>query len=133
MEISKKIENYIYEQRLARFATCGKGKPHVVPIAPVYDREAKAVYFVTDYGTRKLENTKENSNVAIVFDSYDRRSHGVLVEGKAKILERGAEYRKVRETLYKKYPFYSRPEYTFEEGEAPIIRIDPSKVVSWGV
>lgn len=133
MEISKKIEGYIDKQRLARFATCGAGRPHVVPIAPVYDREARAIYFVTDYGTRKLENVKKNGNVAIVFDSYDRVSHGVLIEGTVKILEKGAEYLKVREMLYKKYPYYKRPEYTFQEGEAPIIRIDPSKVVGWGV
>ncbi len=133
MELTKEIEKYIDAQRLARFATCGDGRPHVVPIAPVYDRGAEAVYFVTDYGTRKLKNLKKNSSVAIVFDTYDRRSHGVLIEGKAKVLKRGAEYRKVRQMLYKKYPFYSRPEYTFKEGEAPIIRIDPSKVVSWGV
>ncbi len=133
MELSKAVEEYIDGQRLARFATCGKGEPHVVPIAPVYYRETKSVYFVTDYGTRKLKNLKRNSNIAIVFDSYDRSSHGVLIEGKATALERGAEYRRIRELLYKKYPFYKRADLTFEEGEAPIIRIDSAKIVSWGL
>ncbi|MBI4362897.1 MAG: pyridoxamine 5'-phosphate oxidase family protein [Euryarchaeota archaeon] len=122
---------FIDSQKVARYATAHQDRPHVVPICPVWDPENRAIYFVTDYKTRKLGNTEKNPHVAIVFDTFTRGSRGVMVQGRATVLHRGEEYRRIRGMLYKKFPQYKRPDLTFKEGEAPIIRIDPDHAAEW--
>ncbi len=133
MVLKKKEIDFIYNARIARFSTCRDGRPHVVPISHVYDHATGQIYFVTDYKTRKLRNLEANNRVAIVFDEYRERSAGVLVEGVATYMERGEEYMRIREMLYEKFPQYFRPELHFKEGEAPIVRINPTKSISWGL
>lgn len=134
MRLSSKIIEYISSRKAAHYATCSGSKPHVVPVSHVIDPSAGAVYFVTDYGTKKLKNTKENSSVAVVFDSRSKGvSQGVMLTGSAVVLERGAEYRQAREMLFAAYPKYKKPPLYFEEGEAPIIKIIPEEAATWGL
>ena len=76
----------------ARIATATKsGNPRVRPVWPVFD--GKHIYFATDPGTVKLRHIKENPDVSIVFDDYDRLNwsnlKGIRIQGTATILDGG--------------------------------------------
>ena len=133
MLLSNAEVDFIDNARIARFATCNTGLPHVVPVSHVFDRKTSSIYFVTDYGTKKLRNLKANNRVAMVFDEYMEKSMGLMVEGEATYMEKGPEYMRIRKLLYEKFPQYHRPELHFEEGEAPIVKITPTKTFSWGI
>ena len=63
----------------------------------------------TGAGAKKLQNLKANPWVALTFDLYsDAWTHlrGVLVQGRARVIERGPRFRKIRSALYRKYPQY---------------------------
>jgi pyridoxamine 5'-phosphate oxidase family protein len=100
------------ERRLARLATVGKdGTPHVVPVGWSYNRERDTI----DIGGRNMEQSKKYRDVqrseraAVVIDdiaSVDPwRVRGVEVRGHAEALD----------------------------GTAPVIRIYPDRVRSWGL
>ncbi|MEN2974830.1 MAG: pyridoxamine 5'-phosphate oxidase family protein [Candidatus Caldarchaeales archaeon] len=127
---------FINRARVMRFSSITKeGYPHVVPLCHVYSDGC--IYAVTDYGTKKIENIKHNDRVAVVIDEYGEpwgKNKGVMIQGKAEILERGEEFRKVAKILTMKFPYYKREPYgPIEEGDAPIIKIIPEKAVSWGL
>jgi pyridoxamine 5'-phosphate oxidase family protein len=103
---------YLQERRLGRIATVGKdGTPHVVPVGWSYNAEHDSI----DVGGRDFERTKKfrdarrNGRAAIVIDDLAStdpwRPRGIEVRGRAEILE----------------------------GDRPMIRIHPERVVSWGI
>jgi pyridoxamine 5'-phosphate oxidase family protein len=100
------------DRRLGRLATVGKdGTPHVVPVGWSYDAEADAI----EVRGRNFERSKKYRDVqssgraAIVVDdlaSVDPwRPRGVEVRGRAEALD----------------------------GDRPLIRIHPDRIVSWGI
>lgn len=105
--------------KLGRLATVdAQGQPHVVPVGWNYNPETDTI----DIGGRDLTNTKKfrnvrdgNRKVAIVIDEVlpPWRPRCVQVRGTAEALERA----------------------TTPDGRprGPIIRITPTKIVSWGV
>jgi pyridoxamine 5'-phosphate oxidase family protein len=103
---------YLSERRLGRIATVGKdGTPHVVPVGWRYNPEDDSI----DVGGRNFEQTKKFRDVrrsgraAIVIDdlaSTDPWS------------PRGIEVRGAAEAV---------------DGDRPLIRIHPERVVSWGI
>jgi pyridoxamine 5'-phosphate oxidase family protein len=103
---------YLQERRLGRIATVGKdGTPHVVPVGWSYNAEHDSI----DVGGRDFERTKKfrdarrSGRAAIVIDDLAStdpwRPRGIEVRGRAEILE----------------------------GDRPMIRIHPERVVSWGI
>ena len=98
------------ERRLARLATVGPdGTPHVAPVGWSYNAERGTI----DVGGHSLERTKKYRDVArtgraaLVVDDVlpPWRPRGVEVRGRAEAL--------------------ARP--------APLIRIHPERIVSWGI
>jgi pyridoxamine 5'-phosphate oxidase family protein len=100
------------ERRLGRVATVGQdGTPHVAPVGWAYNAELETI----DIGGREFDKTKKYRDVArsgraaIVVDdlaSVDPwRPRGVEVRGRAKAV--------------------AEP--------APVIRIHPDRIVSWGL
>ena len=83
-----------------------------------------------DYGTKKFANLKANPQVSIVVDSY-RPNRGVMIQGGCSIYERGPEYLRLQKILFNRFVFYRRNPWN--EGESPILKVVPSKVVSWGL
>ena len=54
-----------------------------------------------------------------------------MIQGECEILERGKEYLRLQKILFDKFEYYRKNPW--KEGESPILRIRPTKSVSWGV
>jgi PPOX class probable F420-dependent enzyme len=127
--MKKKEIAFLDKRDLARLATVSKElMPHVIPV--VYAMDEEKVIVAVDYGTKKLENLKANPRVSLVVDESEP-NRAVFIQGTAAILERGPEYRRLLEILFKKFEVYRKNPWT--EGESPILSITPLKVVSWGL
>jgi pyridoxamine 5'-phosphate oxidase family protein len=110
--------SYLGKRNLGRLATIdGNGMPHVVPLGWSYNAALDTI----DIGGRnfgasqKYRNAQRNSNVALVIDDVlpPWRPRGVMVRGRAEALA----------------------ETTGPDGQpaGPIIRLHPTKVISWGM
>ena len=106
-DIEKEIVTYLIKKPFITLATCSsKGEPITHPIAHVTD--GTTVYFVTDQTTRKVQNIKENNQVAYsTFDEIDKidQIKSIQMEGTATILPKGNEYSKAWEMIIEKFPF----------------------------
>jgi nitroimidazol reductase NimA-like FMN-containing flavoprotein (pyridoxamine 5'-phosphate oxidase superfamily) len=125
---------FIQKLPVSRIATATKnGNPRVRPVWHVFD--GKHIYFATDLGTVKLRHITENPKVSIVFDDFDRGNwsnlRGIRMQGVAKILWNGDEYRHAHSLLKSKYPEYRTKEGGWEGGEIPIIKITPKSIGKW--
>jgi pyridoxamine 5'-phosphate oxidase family protein len=112
---AEEIEYMTRERRLARIATVGAdGMPHVVPVGWSYNAEQDTI----DVGghdmaaTKKFRDVKLGSRAAIVIDDVvpPWLPRGIEVRGRAEALEDNGT---------------SPP--------APVIRIHPDHVRSWGL
>jgi pyridoxamine 5'-phosphate oxidase family protein len=103
---------YLGERRLGRIATVGgDGTPHVVPVGWSLNRELDTI----DLGGRNFAETKKfrdvlrNGRAAIVIDDLEStdpwKPRGIEVRGRAEAID----------------------------GERPLIRIHPERIVSWGI
>lgn len=127
--------------RVARLATTdAKGRPHIVPVCFAYD--GKFFYTAIDRKPKRvpserlvrLKNIRAASNVALLIDQYEEdwsRLWYVLIRGTAKLLPQSAQRERARaiRKLRAKYPQYSREMLA---GDAPVIRIRPRRITSWG-
>lgn len=98
------------ERKLARIATVGKdGTPHIAPVGWSFNRELDAI----EIGghsldrTKKFRDVKRSGKAAVVIDDVlpPWSPRGVEVRGRAEAVE----------------------------GSRPLIRIYPSRIVSWGI
>lgn len=105
-----------------------QGVPQVTPV--VYAMDSENIIIVTDYGTRKLKNLKENPKASVAVDTY-RPNKAVVVVGDCEIHEGGEEYKRLLQILFDRFDFYRNEPW--KEGESPILKIIPSEIVSWGV
>ena len=129
---------FIASLRVAHLASAdGAGAPHVVPICFVL--EAGIIYTAIDAKPKRVEarrlrrvrNILENPNVALVFDRYVEdwgRIGYVMVTGKGNLVEDEDERSMAEDALREKYPQY----HELLPAGCPVIRIEPSHVVSWG-
>jgi PPOX class probable F420-dependent enzyme len=118
---------FLGAHEVCRLATASKdAEPHVVPV--IYALDGEDVVVATDYGTKKLKNLKENARVALVVDEY-HPNRAVMVEGVCEILERGKEYLRLLRILFDRFEYYR--ENPWGEGESPILKIKPTRAVSW--
>lgn len=118
---------FLQTHELCRLATSSKGgRPHVVPV--IYALDGEDIIIAVDYKTKKLKNLRENPKMALVVDEY-RPNRGLMVEGDCEILERGKEYLRLLRILFDRFVFYRRNPWG--EGESPILKIRPTKVVMW--
>jgi pyridoxamine 5'-phosphate oxidase family protein len=99
-------------ERLGRIATVGKdGTPHVVPVGWSYNSADDAI----DVGgmnferTKKFKDARRSGRASIVIDDLASTDPW---------MPRGIEIRGRAETL---------------EGDRPLIRIHPERIVSWGI
>jgi len=117
---------------VARLATHGdQGRIHLVPVCYAYD--GKDIFIGTSLDSKKVKNVRRNSSVAFVVDFYVEdwsKLKGVMIQGRAEVIERGKEFEEAKKLLYEKYHQYEATA-PIEEGESAIIKIKPEKVVSW--
>ena len=131
VKVTQKERKFLLENEVCRIATSHDDVPHVVPVAYIYDKDA--ITFVTDYGTRKYKNLEVNKNVSVVVDVYDRsgENKAIILQGKAVIIERGAEFKRLYQIFNKRFEWVRKNPW--KEGEAPIVRVDAFNKVRWGL
>ena len=121
---------FLKSQEVCRLATASRdGMPQVTPV--IYALDGDAVVIVVDYGTKKLANLRENPLASLVVDEYEGKHRAVMIQGRCQIFEKGAEYKRLLDLLFKRFEYYRKNPWG--EGEAPILRITTDKVVAWGL
>jgi PPOX class probable F420-dependent enzyme len=120
--------------RVARIATAGgSGMPHLVPVCHVL--AGGKIYLGSGKRARKVLNVRANPQLALTVDYYADdwdALRGVMVQGKAAVIERGPRFRRVRRLLYRKYPQYPM-EAALGESDSVMIELTPTHVFSWGL
>lgn len=127
--------------KVARLATYSPDDnfPHLVPLWYLYLNGH--IYMATDKRSKKVRNIRKNPRVTVLIDAYEEETKfgesiweikGLMINGKAEIIESGPEYDKIlKESLELKYPVYHEEEERWEEGEAVVIKIKPEKFCRW--
>ncbi len=130
VRMTQKERKFLLDNEVCRVATSHDEIPHVVPVAYSYDKDT--ITFATDYGTRKFRNLEVNKNVSIVVDVYNPsgENKAIVIQGKAAIIERGAEFKRLYQIFYKKFEWVRKDPW--KEGEAPFVRVNAFNKVSWG-
>ncbi len=134
MRLKKAVAKLIEWERVCRVGTVGRGGvPHVVPVCHVL--AGGRIYFGSAQDGKKVLNLKANPRVTVAVDLYsDDWAHikGVMVQGKASLIERGPRFRKIRSLLYKKYPQYPS-EAALDESDSTIVEVTPTRIFTWGM
>ena len=129
MKFNNEEERFLRDNEVGRLATiCPDGLPHVVPVCYIY--RSGDLWVATDYGTRKYRNLLSNNRVALVLDTGYDSNRGMLIQGRARIHRRGIAFRKTYAAFYKKFNWVRA--IPWKEGEAPFIRITPTRKACWG-
>lgn len=122
---------------VGHLATADKaGRPHVIPFCFACDGES--IYSALDAkpksgnlrGLRRVRNILENPRISVVIDHYEAdwsKLWYLLVQGRAELLETGAEQADALALLRAKYPQYREMDL---EGN-PVIRITPERATGW--
>src|SRR5215831_18652036 len=101
MRLKKSIAQLVEWQRVCHVATVdARRTPHLVPVCHVLV-DGK-LYFASEKSARKVRNLRANPAVAVTVDLYsDEWSNlkGVMVQGTAALIEKGARFRRIRKAL----------------------------------
>src|SRR5215467_15052632 len=139
--VSSAVQRILEGARVARLATMdGRRRPHIVPICFAYD--GKLFYTAVDQKPKRvpgerltrLQNIRAMPRVALLIDEYGEdwtQLWYILIRGKAKLIPKaahGARAGAIRR-LRAKYAQYSRG---MLPDDAPVIRITPERIISWG-
>ena len=129
-----KIAAMLRWERVCRVATAGTGgMPHLVPVCHVLVRDR--LYFGSGDDARKVLHLRENPQLALTVDVYTDtwpQLRGVMVQGRARLIERGAAFQRIRKALYAKYPQYPR-EAAIAPSDSTIVELIPTSVFAWGL
>jgi len=131
----KKAEaEFVRWARVSRVATVGRsGWPHNVPVCHVL--EGGRLYFASGDDAKKVLNLRVTPRVTLTVDLYSDawgNLKGVMVQGTARLIEKGPRFRKVRALLYRKYPQYPL-EAALDEKDSVIVEVTPTHIFSWGL
>lgn len=133
MRLKKRLAKLVALERVCHVATTGSsGVPHVVPVCHVLD-DGK-LYFASEAKAKKVTNLRGNPHAAVTVDFYAEdwsNLKGVMIQGRAALLEGGPRFKKARRLLYEKYPQY--PEEAALGAGDVIVEVTPRHVFSWGL
>ena len=131
--LTKPLADFVAWERVCRVATAGAGGvPHVVPVCHVL--AGGKIYFASGDDGRKVKNLRENPRVTLTVDVYSDHwgtLKGVMIQGRARLIEGGPRFRRVRDLLYRKYPQYPR-EAAISPSDSVAVEVTPTRVFSWG-
>ncbi|MEK6977209.1 MAG: pyridoxamine 5'-phosphate oxidase family protein [Candidatus Hydrothermarchaeota archaeon] len=139
--IPKAIQDMLTQSSFGYVCTTDlENAPHVTPIFFVYVHEKGEIYFITDEGSKKVRNLRENRMISLTVDIRDPvnpfNNEGVLVQGKAEISrlelaeeERHPELKQIRKTFRWKYASLIRLQKE-PKGEV-LVRIQIEKMIHW--
>jgi PPOX class probable F420-dependent enzyme len=137
--ISAKVRAALKAARVGRLATLDAAKrPHLVPICFVFD--GVVIYSAIDRKPKRvlparlarLRNIAHTPQVALLVDHYEedwKRLWFVLIRGTAKLMSDAEERRRAIRSLRAKYRQYDK---AMLADDAPVLRITPREVISWG-
>jgi PPOX class probable F420-dependent enzyme len=132
--LSARVAKLLGAERVCRVATVGEaGIPHLVPVCHVV--VGQRVYFASGDDGRKVLNLRRNPRLALSVDLYSEdwsQLRGVMVQGTARLLERGPGFVRARRRLYAKYPQY-RHEAALSPSDSTVIEVTPTHVFTWGL
>ncbi len=137
-QLSARQELFVASARVAHLASSSRaGRPHVVPVCfqlmrgRLYvgiDSKPKSVDAMR---LRRVRNILDNPSVALLVDRYDEdwnRLGYVLISARATLDVPEPERREAIRALRAKYRQYER----MLRDDAPVLRISPVAVSSWG-
>lgn len=134
MRLTKKVAKLIGHERVCRVATAdAEGRSHLVPVCHVLAGDR--IYFGSGDDGRKVKNIKANAQIAVTVDLYSddwSQLRGVMVQGTARLIERGPRFKQARARLYAKYPQYSK-EAALSPSDSVIVEVTPTHVFTWGL
>ena len=137
---TEKQRGLINSHRIARMATVDEsGNPLVLPVCFAYD--GQFIYSPIDNKPKsvsagklkRVRNITDNSNISLVIDNYVENwslLYYLIIQGTAEIICEGQEYQNALTILTEKYSQYV--EMGLESLGAPVIKITPEKIISWG-
>jgi PPOX class probable F420-dependent enzyme len=127
---------FLDRRRVAHLATAdAQGAPHVVPVC--FALADAALYVTIDRKPKRgaplkrLRNIAENPAVAVVVDRYDEdwtQLGWVMLQGRAEILEAGAEHDRAQALLRARYPQLA----AMDIADLPVIALRVARAVAWG-
>jgi PPOX class probable F420-dependent enzyme len=127
------LADFVTRERVGRVATAGAaGVPHLVPVCHVV--AGGKVYFASGDDARKVKNVAENPRATLTVDLYSDHwgsLKGVMIQGRARLIERGPPFRRIRDLLYRKYPQYAR-EAAISPSDSVVVELTPTRVFAWG-
>jgi nitroimidazol reductase NimA-like FMN-containing flavoprotein (pyridoxamine 5'-phosphate oxidase superfamily) len=133
-KLSGKAAALVAGERVCRIATASsEGQPHLVPVCHVL--AAGKLYIGSGDDGAKVRNLRTNPRVTVTVDLYSdywAGLKGVMVQGTAKVIERGPAFQRARKKLYEKYPQYPK-EAALSPSDSVILEITPTHVFSWGL
>jgi PPOX class probable F420-dependent enzyme len=139
--ISNAIQARLKAARVGRLATLdAEYRPHIVPVCFVYD--GKVLYSAVDRKPKRvapeklarLRHITASPQIGLIIDEYCEdwgTLWYILVRGKARLIPKSAHQERARaiRQLRAKYPQYAA---TMLPDDAPVIRITPDRIISWG-
>ena len=124
----------VANERGCRVATASpEGQPHLVPVCHAV--VGGKIYIGSGDDGAKVRNLKSNPRVTVTVDLYSdywAELKGVMVQGTAKVIERGPVFQRARKKLYEKYPQYAK-EAALSPSDSVVLEITPTHVFSWGL
>jgi nitroimidazol reductase NimA-like FMN-containing flavoprotein (pyridoxamine 5'-phosphate oxidase superfamily) len=120
--------------RVSRIATAGAGGvSHLVPVCHVL--QGGKLYLGSGKRGRKIRNVHANPRLTLTVDDYAEdwaALRGVMVQGRARVIERGPRFRRIRRALYRKYSQYPT-DAALGESDSVILELTPTHVFTWGL
>ena len=120
-------------ERVCRVATVSaEGRPHLVPVCHVV--AGGKIYIGSGDDATKVRNVRANPQVTVTVDLYSEHwasLTGVMVQGRARLIERGPAFQRARRKLYGKYPQYAKVA-ALAPSDSVVIEVTPTHVFAWG-
>ena len=133
-KLSGAAAELVARERVCRIATANaEGLPHLVPVCHVV--AGGKLYVGSGDDAAKVRNLKANPKITVTVDLYSdywAEIKGVMVQGTAKLIERGPAFQRAKRKLYEKYPQYAK-EAALAPSDSVIIEVTPTHVFSWGL
>ena len=127
-------DKFLKSQKILRLVTIdAKGVPHIVPVWYLY--KGKKFFIGTNTRTKKAKNLRKKKQVAFCVDVGVNAPNiiGVMGQGKAKLILRDSEVKKIAKTILLRYFKTLRNKSAKEllDETDCIIEITPKKYANW--
>ncbi len=107
--------------------------PHLTVMFYIWDDDSRTVYLVSTKTSRKVVNIRHNTRVCVTVDERDpkspARNSGVMIQGRAKLIEMEIADNIVMVNFLSKYMHFLGPGYPM--GSRIAIQVRPRKISFW--